>query len=286
MRIEKKDPAAIAVMREAGHYLARIVSELTAMLQPGVRTSDLEAYARGRLEELDADAAFLGYTAKGNRVPFPSALCTSINEELIHAPSLPSRTLKDGDIIGLDFGLRYPGVPVASSQLSVVGFSGAGQLRNWPTEKLTTSYYVDMAVTVPVGKINPRTQTLLTVTREALDRAIAAVKPGARLKDIARVVQSHVEANGFSVARDYVGHGIGKQLHEPPEVPNFVSRDFPDVVLEEGMTLAIEPMVLMGNPELIHGSDGWTVKTTDGSLAAHFEHTIAVTATGIEVLTK
>ena len=255
-------------MREAGRRLAVILHELAALVAPGVTTGDLEEHARRRLQELETESAFLGYTAGGARPPFPSVFCASINDELIHAPSLPSRTLKNGDIIGLDFGLRYPQSKITNYQLPI------------------TPHYADMAVTVAVGNIPPRVQTLLTVTREALDRAIAVVQPGAHLKDVARAIERHIESNGFSVARDYVGHGIGRALHEPPEVPNFVGREFPDVILKPGMTLAIEPMVIMGSPWLIHGPDGWTVKTKDGSFAAHFEHTIAVTETGAEVLTR
>lgn len=269
--IHKKSAEEVAIMREAGKRLACIVSELAALAVPGSTTGDLETYARRRLEELGADAAFLGYTAKGARGPFPSVLCTSINEELIHAPALPSRKLNNGDIIGIDFGLKYP------SHRHPEPAEGSRSI---------TSFYADMAVTVPVGRVSPRAQTLLRVTSEALERAIAAVRPGAHLRDIARAVQTHVELHGFSVACDYVGHGIGAELHEPPEVPNFVSREFADVILEQGMTIAIEPMVTMGSPALTHGPDGWTAKTADGSLAAHFEHTIAVSASGAEVLTK
>ena len=268
--IHKKSVSELAIMREAGKRLARIVFELASLAIPGVTTGDLETHARRRLEELGADAAFLGYTAHGARHAFPSVLCTSINDELIHAPALPSRTLKSGDIIGLDFGLHYP--------------AHHSEPKTYPLEPNT--YYVDMAVTVAVGNVSPRAQTLLSVTRDALARAIAAVRPGLHLRELARIIQSFVEQHGFSVARDYVGHGIGVELHEPPEVPNFVSREFSDIVLEEGMTIAIEPMVTMGSSELTHGPDGWTAKTADGSLAAHFEHTIAVTATGADILTK
>ena len=273
-------------MREAGKRLALIVYELAALALPGATTGELEAHARKRLDELGASSAFLGYDAHGQRPPFPSVLCTSINDELIHAPALPSRTLKDGDIIGIDFGLRYPVSAVVSDPLLVIPSRAEGSRSLFPEPSQRPFFYVDMAVTVAVGAVSPRTQTLLTVTRDALARAIAVVKPGVHLKEIARVIQSHVESQGFSVVRDYVGHGIGKELHEPPEVPNFISREFPDIILESGMTIAIEPMVTMGSSELTHGQDEWTAKTKDGSLAAHFEHTIAVTATGAEVLTK
>jgi len=290
-------------MREAGRRLARILSELSAMVAPGVTTEQLEAHARNRLAELHAEPAFLGYTAKGARGPFPSVLCCSINDELIHAPALPSRPLKSGDIVGLDFGLKYPlsvdpeakhfdpeakllGPRVVERSLASAPYTGSSAsvpITNYQLPVI--SFYVDMAVTVAVGPISSRAQTLLAVTHDALERAIAAVKPGLHLRELARIIQSYVESHGFSIARDYVGHGIGRELHEPPEVPNFISSEFKDVILEEGMTIAIEPMVTMGSPVLTHGPDSWTAKTADGSLAAHFEHTIAVTAHGAEILT-
>jgi len=240
--------AEIERMRQANQLVAAILAALEAAVAPGVSTADLDALAERLTRDAGAVPAFKGYRG------YPSTLCASVNEQVVHG--IPSRKpLVDGDIVSLDIGVKLNG------------------------------YFGDSAVTVPVGKVADRTVQLLTVTREALEKAIAEARIGKRLSDIGHAVQSHVEAHGFSVVREFVGHGIGEELHEDPQVPNY-GQPGRGPKLAEGMVLAIEPMVAMGRPDVRVLSDGWTAVTRDGSLAAHFEHTVAVTGDGPLVLTR
>lgn len=259
MNIRLKTPEEVAKMRDGGRILATILGELAAMVKPGVTTGELEAHAKKRTEELGALTAFEGYTARGAAPPFPTCVCISVNEEVVHAPALPSRDLREGDIVGLDYGIRYP------------------------KEK---GLYTDMAVTVGVGTIVPEAMKLITVTRRALMQGLKHVKPGKTVNDISRAIQRFVERNGFSVVRELVGHGVGHAVHEDPRIPNFVDLSMPTVILKEGMCLAIEPMVVAGSPDVETLSDGWTVVTKDKSLSAHFELTVVVTASGYQILTQ
>jgi methionyl aminopeptidase len=243
-----RSEAEIERMYTANQLVSDVLAQLEAAVAPGVTTWDLDALAERLVREGGAVPAFKGYRG------YPATLCASINEEVVHGIPSKTRALKDGDIISLDMGVKMGG------------------------------YYGDSAVTVAVGEVPERTQALLRVTREALDRAIAQVRVGARLSDIGHAVQAWVEAHGFSVVREFVGHGIGEQLHEEPQIPNY-GRPGHGVKLAAGMVLAIEPMVAMGRPETRVLGDGWTAVTRDGSLAAHFEHTVAVTANGPRVLT-
>lgn len=247
--IELKNPGEIEKMRRANQLVAEILQEILAMIKPGVSTMELETQARELLKHTGARSAFFGYRG------FPCYLCTSINEEVVHGIPSPRRVLQEGDIISLDFGVELEG------------------------------WFGDAAVSVGVGRISPEAEKLLRVTREALGRAIAAMRVGNRLSDIARAVQGHVESHGFSVVQQFVGHGIGRAMHEEPQVPNF-GKPHPDYRLREGMVLALEPMVNVGGPEVEIAADGWTARTVDGSLSAHFEHSVAVTADGPEVLSR
>jgi methionyl aminopeptidase len=240
--------AEIERMREANQLVASILGQLEAAVEPGVSTADLDAMAERLTREAGAVPAFKGYRG------YPATLCASVNEQVVHG--IPSaRPLGDGDIVSLDIGVKLNG------------------------------YFGDSAVTVPVGNVDARTVQLLAVTRESLEKAIAEVRVGGRLSDIGHAVQAHVEAHGFSVVREFVGHGIGEELHEDPQVPNY-GQPGRGPKLAEGMVLAIEPMVAMGRPDVRVLSDGWTAVTRDGSLAAHFEHTVAVTSDGPLVLTR
>jgi methionyl aminopeptidase len=243
-----RSDAEIERMYTANQLVSDVLAQLESAVAPGVTTWDLDVLAERLVREGGAVPAFKGYRG------YPATLCASINEEVVHGIPSKARALKDGDIISLDMGVKMGG------------------------------YYGDSAVTVAVGEVPARTQTLLRVTREALDRAIAQARVGARLSDIGHAVQAWVEANGFSVVREFVGHGIGEQLHEEPQIPNY-GRPGHGVKLAAGMVLAIEPMVAMGRPETKVLADKWTAVTRDGSLAAHFEHTVAVTANGPRVLT-
>lgn len=242
-----KSASEIAKMSLAGQIVAAALDELKRLVKPGVSTRELDMFAEAFIIKREAKPAFKGYRN------FPASLCTSINEQVVHG--IPSdRVLLEGDIIGLDLGAIVDG------------------------------YYGDAAVTVPVGRIDPKVEQLLKVTEEALYRGIEQVRCGNRLSDISHAVQSYVEAAGFSVVRDFVGHGIGRELHEEPQIPN-LGKPGQGPRLKAGMVLAIEPMVNMGGSEVRILSDNWTAVTQDGSLSAHFEHTVVVTEDGPVILT-
>ena len=242
-----KSPGEIERMRAANALVADVLAELAAIVAPGVTTRDLDALAERLVRERGAEPAFKGYRG------YPATLCASVNEQVVHGiPS--SRQLADGDIVSLDMGVKLNG------------------------------FYGDSAVTVPVGQISEDAQRLLRVTQEALERGISQVQVGGRISDIGHAVQEHVERHGFSVVREFVGHGIGAALHEEPQVANY-GEPGRGPRMAEGMVLAIEPMVNMGRPGVKVLSDGWTAVTRDGSLSAHFEHTVAVTKQGPLVLT-
>jgi methionyl aminopeptidase len=249
MAIHCKSPAEVEKMHRAGLVVWDVLSSLRAMVAPGVSTMDLEKFAERRTTEHHARAAFKGYRG------FPCVLCTSVNNEIVHGIPSPARKLKDGDIVSIDYGAQLDG------------------------------FYGDAAVTVPVGKISPELEKLLRVTRESLDRAIEQIRLGNRLSDISYAVQSWVEENGFSVVREFVGHGIGTVMHEELQVPNYGAPGH-GPRLQEGMTLAIEPMVNMGHAAVRVLADHWTAVTADGSYSAHFEHTVAVTSNGPLILTR
>jgi len=243
-----RSQAEIERMRVANRLVAEVLAELESMVAPGVTTADLDRLAEKLVRAGGAEPAFKGYRG------YPATLCASINAEVVHGIPSASRALAEGDIISLDMGVKIGG------------------------------FYGDSAVTVPVGRIPERTEALLRVTRESLERAIAQVQVGGRLSDISHAVQQWVEAHGFSIVREFVGHGIGERLHEEPQIPNY-GHPGRGPKLAEGMVLAIEPMVAMGKPDTKVLGDGWTAVTRDGSLAAHFEHTVAVTAAGPLILT-
>jgi len=243
-----RSQAEIARMRVANQLVADVLAELEADVAPGVTTADLDRLAERLVKDAGAEPAFKGYRG------YPATLCASVNEEVVHGIPSKSRTLRDGDIVSLDIGVKVSG------------------------------FYGDAAVTVPVGHVPEETTTLLRVTNESLERAIAQVRVGGRVSDIGHAVQEWVEAHGFSIVREFVGHGIGERLHEDPQIPNY-GPPGRGPKLAEGMVLAIEPMVAMGRPETRVLGDGWTAVTRDGSLAAHFEHTVAVTSDGPLVLT-
>jgi methionyl aminopeptidase len=247
--IDRKSPQAIARIREAGGVLVQAMRLCREMAKPGVSTLEVDAEVEGLIRKAGAKPAFKGYRG------FPATICASINEEVVHGIPAAHRRLKEGDIVGLDLGCVVDG------------------------------YFADAAITLPIGEVRPAVQRLLDVTRESLDRAIDQARPGNRLGDISAAVQQHVEAAGFGVVRAFVGHGIGRELHEDPQIPNF-GEPGKGALLRPGMVLAIEPMVTMGHWGVRVLADRWTAVTEDGSLAAHFEHTVAVTDSGPDVLTR
>jgi len=249
MAVVLKSSQEIEKMRRAGQVVREVLELVRSKVKPGATTFDLEKAAEARLKELDVKAAFKGYHG------YPCALCTSVNSEVVHGIPSPKRVLKEGDIVSVDFGVVVEG------------------------------YYGDAAITVPVGAIDEKAARLLKTTEESLQAGIAAVRPGATLGDVGAAVQKVVEGQGFSVVRDFVGHGIGVQMHEDPQVPNFGEAG-QGMRLKAGMVIAIEPMVNAGRPDVRVLDDGWTAVAADGSMSAHFEHTVAVTATGARVLTE
>lgn len=251
--IPVKSRREIEAMREASRHVAEILLELRERVRPGITTAELDEHAARAIERRGLRSSFLGYGPHG--LPgYPATLCTSVNDEIVHGIPGP-RELKEGDIIGLDFGV------IAG------GFHG------------------DSAVTVPVGRISAEAERLLETTRRALYRGIEQMVPGRRLSDIGHAIQGEAEGAGFSVVRSFVGHGIGRKLHEPPQIPNY-GPPGRGPRLRPGMVFAIEPMVNVGGPGVRMLEDEWTAVTEDGSLSAHFEHTVLITEEGPEILTR
>jgi len=254
--IIRKSPAELEKMRAAGLLVHRILKTLGEMVQEGISTMDLEIAAEKMVSDAGAKPAFKGYYVPAIGQTYKYVLCTSVNEEIVHGLPSSKRILKKGDIVSIDTGAQLNG------------------------------YFGDSAITVPVGEISPRAQRLLQVTEEALERAIDKVRAGNRLFDICGAVEHHVRSNGFSIVREYVGHGIGTKLHEEPQIPNYVDKRSENPRIKEGMVFAIEPMVNAGAADSKIGPDKWTALAKDGSYSAHFEHVIAVTENGPWVLTR
>lgn len=251
--IEQKTAKEIEKMRIAGKVVGEILENLSEIIKPGVTTKYIDEFSEKYIRKLKMTPAFLGVT--GVRYPFPASACVSINNEVVHGIPNASRVLKSGDIVSVDLGVFYEG------------------------------YYGDAARTYAVGSISDTAANLLKITELSLQKGIEKALPGNRLGDVSNAVQVVVENGGFSVVRDFVGHGIGRNLHEEPQIPNYGKAGI-GVKLLPGMVLAIEPMVNEGRFEVCMLDDGWTVVTKDGSLSAHFEHTVAITENGYEILTK
>jgi len=249
MSIQLKSPAEIAKLREANLIVADVLDRLEEAARPGISTWELNEIADRRLKQLKGESAFLGYH------DYPAVLCTSVNQVVVHGIPRKDVVLKDGDILSIDFGAFKDG------------------------------WCGDSARTIPIGQVTPAATTLMRVTRESLERAIEACVPGRRLGDIGWAVQSHAEAHGYSVVRQFVGHGIGRAMHEEPHVPNYGDAG-KGRRLSPGLVIAIEPMVNAGGPDVQVKDDGWTAVTKDGSLSAHFEHSVAITDDGPVVLSK
>ncbi len=266
-------------MRKGGKILAGILKKLINEVNPGITTGHLEKMACDLIKQAGGRPSFKGYKSMHDAQGFPTALCTSINSEIVHAPAIPSRRLNAGDIIDIDIGMEYPIFASLNEAM-------AGKPANRDSEM--GGYYTDMSVTAPVGKISKEAKKLINVTRKSLELAIKQVKPGNSLNDIGRAIQRYVELQGFSVVRDLVGHGVGIAVHEEPQVPNYEINDnsMDNVILKPGMVIAIEPMVNVGGWKVKTADDGFTIVTVDGSLSAHFEHTVAVMEKGCEVLTE
>lgn len=253
--ITLKTKEEIEILQEGGGRLQKILEKVVAATRVGVSTYDLDKLAELLIIESGGEPVFKGYRLKGAATPYPASLCTSINDELVHAIPGKDRILKEGDIIGLDIGILWGGL------------------------------ITDTAVTVGIGKISPEAGRLIYATKEALDIGIRAVRPGAKLGDLGYAIEKRLKKDKLGVIRDLGGHGVGYELHEEPLIPNY-GRPHTGQEFKAGMVLAIEPMATLGDWRVVLQDDGWTFKTADGSLAAHFEHTVAVTPAGAEVLTR
>ena len=254
--IIRKSMAELEKMRRSGLLVAQILDKIREMVKEGVTTYELEVSAEKMMRDAGAKPAFKGYYSAAANAKFPYVLCTSVNSEIIHGMPSKKRVLKPGDIVSVDTGVQLDG------------------------------YFGDSATTIAVGEISDADAKLLQVTQEALELAIEQAQPGNRLFDISGSVENHVLKNGFTVVREFVGHGIGTSMHEEPQVPNYVDRNSENPRLKPGMVLAIEPMVNAGSPDCHVLSDKWTAVTKDGRNSAHFEHTVAITENGPWVLTR
>jgi len=247
-----KTPEEIELIAEGGKILGDILKRAAAMVKPGISTLELNDFAEREIKKAGGKPSFIGYGSRKN--PFPSGLCTSINDAVVHGIPSKEDILAEGDIIGLDIGMEYKGM------------------------------FTDTAITVPVGKISSLAKNLIEITKKSLNEAIAQAKPGNKIGDIGFAAQKVGEAAGFSMVRDLVGHGVGYAVHEDPAVPNYGKAGTGEMLVE-GMVLAIEPMVCEKKPHVFFDTDGWTIRTHDGGLAAHFEHTVVITAKGARILT-
>lgn len=248
-----KDPWELALMRQSGRRLAEVVAMLREAVRPGISTLELDELAEAKVRKLGGIPSFKGYRVLGIRDPFPATICASPNAQVVHG--IPTeRPLEEGDIISIDVGLVYGG------------------------------YHSDSAFTLPVGEVSQKVLDLLDVTEQSLYEGIAQAVPGNRIGDIGHAIESYIAPHKYGIVQEYVGHGIGRRLHEQPSVPNY-GKPGRGNLLKAGMCIAIEPMVTMGSARTKALADGWTVVTVDGSLAAHFEHTVAITPKGPEVLT-
>lgn len=275
--VYKKNPEEIEIIRQGGRILSQILKEMVAEVKPGVSTLALENILVKRIKEAGGRPAFKDYDM-GDGLYFPSALCASINDEVVHGTAIPGRLLKSGDIIDLDIGMEWPVDPKVREQIKA------------PVNKFSADggFYTDMCTTVAVGKISQEAKKLLKVTRECLEAGIKQAKPGNTLADIGSAIQFIAETHGYGVVRDLVGHGVGYMAHEDPNVFNYSipQKSRENMTLEVGMVIAIEPMINMGTWKVDVADNNFTIITADNSLSAHFEHTVAITENGPEILTK
>jgi methionyl aminopeptidase len=254
--IVRRSPVELEKLRKSGLLVYEILQRLKDMVAEGVTTHELEVAATKMIQDAGARSAFKGYYSQASKTKYPYVLCVSVNEEVVHGMPSAKRKLKPGDIVSIDTGVELQG------------------------------YFGDSALTVPVGEVNDSVKRLLKVTEDSLELAIDKVRAGNRLFDVCGTVEKYVTSNGFSIVREFVGHGIGTSLHEEPQVPNYIDRNGENPRLKPGMVLAIEPMVNAGRPETKVLSDKWTAVAKDGSYSAHFEHMVAVTDNGPWVLSR
>ncbi|MDP3772548.1 MAG: M24 family metallopeptidase [bacterium] len=271
MAITIKTAEEITIMREGGQRLAAILHEVVSAVRPGVSALYLNKLAERLMREAGGVPSFKGYRPRGERTPYPAALCVSVNDEVVHAIPQAKTILREGDIVAIDIGMWWPSVPTENKN---------GQKNNAAKKTLCT----DMAVTIGVGKIDAEAERLLSGTRVALDAGIAAVRAGVRVGDISAAIGRSLKESRLAIVRDLAGHGVGYELHEDPFIPNWGSSGT-GPRLEVGIVIALEPIANLGTPDIVLQKDNWTFKTADGLRSAHFEHTLAVMENGAEVLT-
>ncbi len=270
--IKLKTEQEIALMKEGGKILSQTLSKIMQACVPGAHTEELDRIAREEMEKHGAEPSFLGYKIDKDDAAYPSAVCVSINDEVVHAAATPDRVLKDGDLVGLDIGAWYPVKDVdAKASLRPTG----------EPQGLAT----DMAATVCVGNCSAEARALSEHTKQSLKEALKVVKENAWVHEIGAAIEDYLKPKKYGIVKDLVGHGVGHGIHEDPQIPNYHERRASPVKLKAGMCLAIEPMITLGDWRVRHKEDGWTVATADGSLAAHWEVTIAVTKSGYELIT-
>jgi len=255
MNLYIKTEEEIQSLRASCSHLARVLEKVLEQAKPGVSTLELDTVAEKLIREVGGVPIFKGYGGESGK-PFPGSICISLNEEVVHGIPMSTRILKDGDVLKVDIGMRYEGM------------------------------VSDMARSIAIGSVSEEAKKIMKVTEESLLRGIDTLKPGAKISDYAGAVQRHVEQNGFSVVRDLVGHSVGRELHEDVQIPNYLTRDLPDISFVPGMTLALEPMVNAGTYEVEIADDDWTFITADDRLSAHFEDTVLITEDGVEILTR
>ncbi len=251
-----KTPREIEQIKIGGRILGDILIELSKMVKPGITTGDLELRAGTLIDKMGGRPSFKHYHGGGK--PYPTILCASVDDEVVHAPSVPIRILEEGSVVGIDIGMEYPA---------------------------QNGFFTDTAVTVPVGKISKDVARLLEETKKSLYLGIKQVKPGRKISDIGREIEKYIGKFGYGIVRDLVGHGVGYAVHEEPRVPNYYDPALDKIEIREGMVLAIEPMITLGSGRVIEAENGFTIKTADGSISAHFEHTVVVTKNGCEIVT-
>lgn len=253
-----KKPEEIKKIREGGKILAQILSQVLVAAKPGVTTLELDHLAESLIKKAGGRPAFKNYASTPGETPFPSTLCTSVNNELVHTPASDYK-LQEGDILSVDIGMAYPA---------------------------DGGFYTDMARTIPVGQIPKEAEKIIEVTKQSFDKAVAVIKDGTPVSAIGKAIEEFVNPQGFAIVRSLVGHGVGYEIHEEPRIPNFYDAKYDDVILKEGMVIAVEPMINTTDPDISVLDDDWTIVAADGQLCAHHENTLVVTKNGFEILTQ
>jgi methionyl aminopeptidase len=267
-----KTKEEIKQITEGGKLMGEILEKLAIMVRPGASAWEIDQQAEKMIREVGGRPAFLGYQPRHTDVPFPSTICACLNDELVHGIATKEKILNESDIFSIDIGMEYP----------FKGNEEIGKLRNEGN-----GFYTDTALTIPVGEISGKKQKLLEVTQKSLEEGIKQCKPGNTIADIGRAIEDYVKSQGdYGIVRDLVGHGVGHKPHEEPAVPNFYDKSMESWVLEPGVVIAVEPMITLGGYEIVADNDKWTIRTKDGSLNAHFEHTIVITEGEPDVVTR